>query len=254
MRKNGLTILTFHALADGDSPIFFPPRLFQEGLHELARQGFRSIDLVVAVEALRKGQTLPPRSYVLSFDDGYHSIWEKGFPVLDELGITATVFLSTGTGGFSGPERRPVPMNGLSMLSTDEMRVMRDRGIRFGAHTLNHPDLTLLPSEQAEAELLGSKRIIENALQTEVDRCAYPFGLFNQKTRSAAARHFKCACSDRLGFVYPGDDPFSLRRVDAFYLRAPWGFRMMASGIFPYYIKGRALPRAVRRYVAGRMP
>ena len=75
---------------------------------------------------------------------------------------------------------------------------MHRSGIAFGAHTLTHPDLTRLPAELLEAEVVDGKRVIEDALGSRVDTFAYPFGRYDKRCRELVSRHFLCACSDKL--------------------------------------------------------
>jgi peptidoglycan/xylan/chitin deacetylase (PgdA/CDA1 family) len=61
-------------------------------------------------------------------------------------------------------------------LSWKEAREMSRNGISFGAHTHTHPILTRVSIQEAEQEILRSKRIIENELGTPVRLFAYPNG------------------------------------------------------------------------------
>ena len=73
------------------------------------------------------------------------------------------------------------------MLSWGEIKEMRRCGVTFGAHTLTHPDLTRLPLAQAQAEICGSKEIIENALGEPANCFAYPFGRYDQRAARLSA-------------------------------------------------------------------
>lgn len=67
------------------------------------------------------------------------------------------------------------------ILSWDEVRAMRDAGISFGAHSLNHPNLTKLPVEQVKREIVQSKIEIEERLGQDITVFCYPNGAFNAK-------------------------------------------------------------------------
>jgi len=124
---------------------------------------------------------------------------------------------------------------------------MREAGIDFGAHTLTHPDLTRVPAERMEDEIVRSKTIIERRLRQEVASFAYPFGRYDHRSREVAARYFKCACSDRLGLISGASDLFALERVDAYYLRGDRVSQLIGTGLFPWYVKARNIPRVIRR-------
>ncbi|HEX9445981.1 MAG TPA: polysaccharide deacetylase family protein, partial [Candidatus Binatia bacterium] len=108
---------------------------------------------------------------------------------------------------------------------------------------------TRLPVEQIEAEIARSQTIVEDRLGSAAAGFAYPFGRYDARSRAVAERCFECACSDRLGLATDQSDLFALERVDAYYLRGERLFELMLSGIFPWYVKARSIPRAVRRAV-----
>ena len=48
------------------------------------------------IDALDHGRALPRRAVVVTFDDGYDDNYRVAFPILRELGMPATFFVSTG--------------------------------------------------------------------------------------------------------------------------------------------------------------
>ncbi len=249
-RISSIPILTFHDVDDRHAVISFPPDVFRAGFAALHGKGYRTLDLVEAASLLQSGETIPEKSLVLTFDDGFRGVYENAFPILRRLGMTATVFLSVGGPRSLCPKGRLPSLEGRSMLSWEEIREMHGYGITFGAHTLTHPDLTGLTSDRVDHELGVSKRIIEDELGVPVDSFAYPFGLHNETVRTLAQRYFSCACSDTLGLARRGSDPFALERVDAYYLRTPGLFSLVSSPLFSRYVRARAIPRNIRRSLA----
>jgi peptidoglycan/xylan/chitin deacetylase (PgdA/CDA1 family) len=229
--------------------IAFPPRLFRDGMARFDEWGFRTLGLPDVVGYLKDRTPLPERSVLLTFDDGYRSVYDEAFPVLRRHGMRATVFLTVGTSGGTDPDRRLPSLSGRAMLSWGEIREMRDAGIEFGAHTLTHPDLTLLESAQIEREIGDSKAIVEDALGGPVSSFAYPYGSYDRRSRDVARRHFACAFSDTLGLIGDRSDPHALERVDAYYLRGGPLFDLMQTGLFPWYVRVRAVPRRLRRSI-----
>lgn len=62
------------------------------------------------------------------------------------------------------------------MLSWEQVTEMHQQGISFGAHTMTHPILSRLPVNDAKKEILDSKNLIEEKLQTKVRHFAFPNG------------------------------------------------------------------------------
>lgn len=245
--RRSLPVLTFHSIDDQSSVISFSPRLFKDGLARLKEHGYHTIDLMEAVGMVRRRRTFPERCLVITFDDGYRNAYTEAFPVLQQSGMSATVFLTVGETSSSGSTRLP-PQSGRDMLSWDEISEMQASGsIRFGAHTLTHPDLTRLPAGQVESEVRDSKSIIEDALGVPVVCFAYPYGRYDERSREIASRHFECACSDRLGLITAKSDAFALERVDAYYLCTDRLFDVLFTDSFSRYIWARSVPRRIKR-------
>jgi peptidoglycan/xylan/chitin deacetylase (PgdA/CDA1 family) len=104
------------------------------------------------------------------------------------------------------------------MLSWEEARGMVLNGIAFGAHTVSHPILTRVPLEQAEHELVESKKQIEEKLGAPIHTLAYPNGQSNDispEVINAAKRSgFQAAFS-----LMPGPSPFDEIRRGPFCIR-----------------------------------
>lgn len=62
------------------------------------------------------------------------------------------------------------------MMNWDQVREMQKGGIEFGAHTVHHPILTRITSEQVREEIIGSKSRIEAEIGEPVLGFAYPNG------------------------------------------------------------------------------
>ena len=242
-----LPILTFHAIDDRPSVISFSPRVFERGIAKLHEHGFRTLSLMEAVHLIRQEKPFPDRSFVITFDDGYQTVFGSAFPVLRQYGMSATVFLTVGEKRPSNPSDRLPSLNGRPMLNWQEIYEMKKWGIDFGSHTLTHPDLTHLPLDRVEIEISDSKAIIGDALNAPVACFAYPNGRYDNRSREIVKKHFACACSDELGLINSGTDLYTLKRIDSYYLRTDRLFNLMMTSLFPWYIRLRSIPREIRR-------
>jgi peptidoglycan/xylan/chitin deacetylase (PgdA/CDA1 family) len=98
-RQGRLLILCYHSLSLDDEhqwrpALFFEPELFDRRLDLLARLGAAVLPLEEALVRLRAG-TLPPRSVVLTFDDGSCDFASLVWPRLAARRWPATVYVST---------------------------------------------------------------------------------------------------------------------------------------------------------------
>src|SRR6266478_456018 len=89
-------ILTYHNLAEqAKGRLVLAAASFREQMQYLKTNGYRVVSLADFVEFTRLGRQLPQRAVVLTFDDGYRSFKDYAYPVLKELGFTATLFIYT---------------------------------------------------------------------------------------------------------------------------------------------------------------
>jgi peptidoglycan/xylan/chitin deacetylase (PgdA/CDA1 family) len=102
------------------------------------------------------------------------------------------------------------------MLTWEQVRYMKARGIDFGGHTVNHPFISRLTKEQVAWEASECKRRIEEELQSAADYFAYPsgreedFGQWNKEVIREAG--YRAAVTTIWGTNYRSTDPMELRR------------------------------------------
>lgn len=234
-----LGILYFHTIETGRSPLCFSPDLFKRCIAGLHKKGFQTISLLKAVECIKQDSSFPDRSLVITFDDGYESIYEEAFPVLKQYGMTATIFLTVGE---NDKIMHKIPsFDRRLMLHIDQIREMQRNNIQLGAHTLTHPDLTKITLKRAENEIIKSKAIIENIINSPVHSFAYPYGLFNNEIRSIVKKNFLCACAMDFGLITTKSDIHALERIDSAYFRKSGLFMILMNRFLPLYIMMRRI-------------
>ena len=87
------------------------------------RRAYSVVSLDELVEALHAGSPLPPRAVAITFDDGFADNHRLGLPVLQQLGLPATVYVATG-GVDGGPPLWTSAVRALVLAARgDELRV-----------------------------------------------------------------------------------------------------------------------------------
>lgn len=100
-------------------------------------------------------------------------------------------------------------------LSWEDVHKMHADDIAFGSHTLSHRMLTEIDTSAVDAELSGSKQILEQRLNTSIRLLAYPNGNHNADTCERTRRAgYELAFTTIPGWVAQGDDPMTLRRIN----------------------------------------
>lgn len=247
-----LHILTYHAIDWRPSVISLSPELFRWQMESLAARGVAGISLAQAFEHLELTGRYPSNAVVLTFDDGYLSVLEQALPVMAAQGFSATVFLVTSLVGMSASQAKAVhPDFDRDLLTWHQVEAWVRSGFDIGSHTLSHPDLTRLSPDALEQELGQSREILEQRLQTRVDALAYPYGYFDAAVCTAASRHYRRACTTRLGRCPVRPDLLQLQRVDMYYLQPPQRFLKLLDGGLAAWLQLRQFLRDVKR-VAGK--
>jgi len=105
------------------------------------------------------------------------------------------------------------------MLRWADVAEMERLGMTIGAHTLTHPNLPSAQLAAATAEIVGSKRRLEEALTTPVTLFSYPNGgaeryYTPELQRVVAQSGFEAAVSSRNGFAGVGSDLYALERIE----------------------------------------
>jgi peptidoglycan/xylan/chitin deacetylase (PgdA/CDA1 family) len=102
-----------------------------------------------------------------------------------------------------------------SFLTWDEVRTMAAAGVTFESHTVNHVLLAVERSEEEiTAELIASKRRIQEEIGYEPTMFAYPSGSFDARTMQLVAQAgYSDAFTTEPGSVNATSNRLSLPRV-----------------------------------------
>jgi peptidoglycan/xylan/chitin deacetylase (PgdA/CDA1 family) len=162
---------------------FTPPRRFFKQMSYLKNEGFVFYTASELIEYFQQRGEFPPKGIALTFDDGWKDNYTNAFPVLEQLGIKATIFIIPSSIGqiFSGATAEGEQPH--AHLSADEIREMAQHGIEFGSHTMNHRLLNKLMPSEIRSEVEDAKREIENLLQKPCLTFAYPAGFYSEQAR-----------------------------------------------------------------------
>jgi peptidoglycan/xylan/chitin deacetylase (PgdA/CDA1 family) len=98
--KEPVAVLMYHSVAPliktwDFSYLSLPPDIFEGHMAALRRAGYTSITLGDAFDYVAGRGRIPPKSVVITFDDGYLDNWVFAFPALKKYGMKGTVFVST---------------------------------------------------------------------------------------------------------------------------------------------------------------
>jgi peptidoglycan/xylan/chitin deacetylase (PgdA/CDA1 family) len=195
-------IFCYHRLVD---KIRYPgteitPAAFEAQMKELKDSGITVIPMQDLLAWKRGEKNIPPRAAVVTFDDGWKSQYEVGWPIMKKYGYPFTMFIYTeGVRGGS--------LGGGEAITWEQLADMRDNGVDIEAHSATHQDLreghtimlastggkrtrTKLTGPQYEQwvqnEVVGCKQLLEQRLGIKVNCFAVPFGNYNEHVKELA--------------------------------------------------------------------
>jgi peptidoglycan/xylan/chitin deacetylase (PgdA/CDA1 family) len=166
-------VLVYHNLAaQSKGRLVLGVGQFTEQMKYLKANGYRVASAAEFIEWLNLRRQLPRKTVVLTFDDGYRSFREFAYPVLKELGFTATLFVYTDYVGA-----------GRNALTWPELKALAAEGFDVQAHSKSHGDLRRGDTEteaqytaRMNAELVDPPRVLAKNLGRPINVLAYPYG------------------------------------------------------------------------------
>lgn len=198
-------ILIYHGIGDFGGTgheLFATAEDFVLQLDYLRRSGYETISFADLYAHWYLGQELPDKPIIISFDDGYRSVYYQAIPLLMERGMSATIFFIS---------------NHLTLPRTMPPEMVADTaqlGFEIGSHTVNHLELPYCDDEALGYQLAESKRSLEEISGSAVDVIAYPGGAHDSRVRQFAEEAgYLLAAGTELGVNEVGDDPFQLKRI-----------------------------------------
>ncbi|MCX8037231.1 MAG: polysaccharide deacetylase family protein [Candidatus Sumerlaeia bacterium] len=186
-------ILTYHHVApvppvgNERRGLYVAPDFFAAQMAWLARRGYHVATLDEVRADLLGSERLPRKSVAITFDDGWADNYAHAFPVLQQYGFPATIFITAGKIGDSPADAGASPST-QRHLNPAEIAEMAAAGIEFGSHTREHVRLAEVAPEQCERELVESKRILEQVVGGPIGWLSYPHGSFSREVIQAAIR------------------------------------------------------------------
>lgn len=205
-----IPILMYHGVRPIDfkttnafvSALTLPPGELDKQVRYLKERGFNTVSMADVGLHLEGRKELPPRSLVLTFDDGFQNNHQYVLPLLRRHGVTGTFYIITGLIG--QPE----------YMVWRQVWELAEAGMEIGSHTINHPDLARARPAEIERELTVSKRTLEDTIGKRVTTLAYPSGAFSPAVVSAArSAGYTTAVTTQYGATQPGDRPLELMRI-----------------------------------------
>lgn len=178
---------------------------FEAQMVTLKEMGYNVVTLSQLLQALTDGGELPENPVVITFDDGHESIYYHAFPIMKELGLPG-VFYIVANRIYGSPE----------FLGIDQLKEMIAAGWEIGSHGYSHLDMTI-NHDLADWEIRQSKLDLQEALSTNVQTFAYPYGTIDAFTaQKVSASGYMAGMGLGISKVHTWNTLFYLNRIEIY--------------------------------------
>lgn len=212
----GPAILMYHRV--GTPPPEVPDPFLYVSAAELDRHltdakaaGLRFVSLAEAIA----GGKPQPHTLAVTFDDGCLSTLREALPVLVKHKVKATQFIVAGRiGGLNewdiSKDDVPTPL-----MTLGQIREWLAAGQEIGSHTITHRNLRKINPVDARAEIIDSKKQLEDLFGIPVNHFAFPYGGWRLSSVREMVREagYHAACVTDFGVSSSSEELWNLRRI-----------------------------------------
>jgi peptidoglycan/xylan/chitin deacetylase (PgdA/CDA1 family) len=208
--KGSIPVLMYHYI--GDLPanadatrkgLTVSTQNFEDQVNFLATQGYSSITLDQLYAYLTKGQPIPDKSVVFSFDDGYADTFENAVPILEAHHMTGVFGIIT---GFAGTNSNYATWQQIITAQKQDMVIV--------SHSYSHPDFASKDQVYQDYNIAKSTVDLTQELGSPPSYFIYPYGKYNSTTEQVLKDHgYVMSFTTSYGFVRRGQNLLELPRV-----------------------------------------
>jgi glycosyltransferase involved in cell wall biosynthesis/peptidoglycan/xylan/chitin deacetylase (PgdA/CDA1 family) len=172
-------ILCYHSINTSHADLSVDPAVFRNQLAFLRREGYEFLSFGDLVKRIMRWGRPKNSIACITFDDGYEDNLTQAAPILSEMNIPATTFITSGLMMNDATVRdhfHRLTRYETTYLTPRQAAELARCGVEIGAHTYSHPNLARLSHERVREEVTRSKAMLEDVIGHAVQTFAYPFG------------------------------------------------------------------------------
>ncbi len=175
---------------------------FKAHLDYFEKAGITPISMKQLTDHWQKKTPLPEKPIVLTFDDGYRSMYTIVYPLLLERGWSGTFYCISGN------------CESAEHLTEEMIKEMADGGMEIGSHTVSHANLKELSGDALQNETASSKAALEDITGKAVTQFSFPYGKVSNAARNEVKNAgYACAVTTEWGFATSNQLPYKLKRL-----------------------------------------
>jgi biofilm PGA synthesis lipoprotein PgaB len=201
--ENKVIVLMYHHIDEKiQNSVIVTPAAFESHMKVLKDNGYNTISMEEYVQFIKNKGKVPVNAVLITFDDGYESVYKYAYPILLKYNYIASHFVIV--------SRADHPIqDSLPRLSWDQMREMKQNGMGFYSHSydLHHyakanvkgsrefqrpalanriylddkkrQETSKEYKERIKKDLALAEQRLDEELGDQIDVLAFPFGAYN---------------------------------------------------------------------------
>lgn len=196
-------ILMYHHLSeDVTNSEMVSPEQFEAQIRALSEAGYTGVSFDELQAYVLRGEPLPEKPVVITFDDGYRSNYTLAYPILQKYSMKATIFaigVSFGTDHYKDTDYAITPhfgaaeaaeMTASGLISIQSHTYDMHQWPPYETDSAVRENILQLPGESEESyvqalteDFTRSRALLEDATGRPVDVLAYPAGQYSTLTQ-----------------------------------------------------------------------
>jgi len=215
---SSVPVICYHAISPHPyNEMMTTPENFESHIRYLKENGFHTLTMDEMVAFMEGKKIIPPKSIVLTFDDGYAGVYRYAYPILKRNEYHAVLFLVVGAIGKPGDK--------MEHLTWEEVAEMDRSGVIEAQVHCNQLHVRMAeywehearlgkPHSDLERDLRDAKATLEAKLHKKVLYLAWPFGDYNRPLIHMALRlGYRALVATGYGVNRKGDSILRIRRI-----------------------------------------
>jgi len=169
--SHALTVLIYHKIGDNRTPTTnLSIKKFKNQMLYLKENHYKVLSLKKVITMLKNHRKCPEKSVVLTFDDGYESIYKNAFPIIKKYKYPISVFLPTE----AIEKRYPDYMN------IAQIKDMMKYNVDFESHSYSHPHMIFKSRSFIKNEIRNGIKFFTKNFHYKPYAFAIPYGEYNK--------------------------------------------------------------------------
>jgi len=189
---NIIPILMYHSISDDNSKMSVSRDNFYNQMKLMTKLGFKSHQLKNIFDNKYK------RKFVITFDDGYHSVYQNALPILKDLSLTATCFfVSNEIGKYNKWDSDKKNYGKLDLMNENQIKEWISYDCEVGSHTLDHKDLTSLTIDEKIVQIKSPLKFFKDKFDILIESFSYPYGKYDEDSVKIVKANYNFAVTTK---------------------------------------------------------